>query len=132
MAETEAKISSYSHAVLRILLGILFIAPGITKLLNPSAPLGMLSNLGFPIPDFFTWLLIISELVFGLCILVGWNVRYTILPLVLILVVALARVTIPGALTSGSWTSVIFHMIGIVGLIQLYARGPGMWSLSSK
>ena len=49
----EGKTHNYGLTLLRVVLGLLFIVPGVSKLLNPSGPTGMLTGLGFPAPAFF-------------------------------------------------------------------------------
>lgn len=129
MPESSSSLQTISYAVLRVLLGLLFIVPGVGKLLNPSMPIGMLTSLGFPVPVFFAWLLLLSELVFGLCVLLGWKVKYTVWPLVIVLAVALFTVTIPSA-ADGNWVSVIFHLISLVSLVYVSANGPGKWAVA--
>lgn len=74
----------------RILLGLLMLVPGVIKLFifKPAGVTQMLSGLGFPIPGFFAWILILSEIIFGLAILANWKLEYTAWPPVIILVIA--------------------------------------------
>ena len=122
--------SEYGASLLRLTIGVMFIYTGIVKLMNPAGPTGMLTNLGFPIPTVFAWVLLLSEIVFGILVLVGWKVKYTVWPLVLILVVALALVTIPNA--NGNYINIIFHLVTIAGLISLYLTGPGELALGKN
>src|SRR3989338_10219195 len=85
---TSCHCASYGAAVLRIALGLLFVLPGLGKLMNPAMIAGMLGGLGFPAPAFFGWLLLLSEIVFGALLIVGWKVKYAIWPLVIVLFVA--------------------------------------------
>ena len=105
-----------------LLLG-LFLYAGITKLLNPAFPAEMLTNLGFPASNFLAWVLLLSEILFGFAILLGWKLKYTVWPLVIILVVAVFKVSIPSA--QGNYISVLFHILGIMALLSLYFTGPG-------
>ena len=74
----------------RILLGLLMLVPGLTKLFisGPSGVTGMLNGMGFPIAGFFAWILILSEIIFGTAILANWKLEYTVIPPIIILVVA--------------------------------------------
>ena len=74
----------------RVLLGLVMLVPGLLKLfvMGPSAVAGMLSGFGFPMATFFAWLLIASEIVFGIAVLVGWKLEYTALVPAVILVIA--------------------------------------------
>src|SRR3989344_1545183 len=91
----ESKNSKYGPTLLRVFIGVLFIIQGYIKLRNPAGPTGMLTNLGFPAPVFFAWLLLLSELIFGIAVLVGWKVKYTVWPLVIVMLVATWTVVIP-------------------------------------
>jgi len=62
-----------------------------------------LSTLGFPIPALFAWAMILSQLIFGVSVLIGWKLKYTTLPLALILVVAAITVW------WGNWSQVLLH-----------------------
>ncbi|MEK6873626.1 MAG: DoxX family protein [Nanoarchaeota archaeon] len=122
--------SMYGPTLLRVFLGLLMLVPGISKLMNPGGPIGMLTNLGFPIPSIMAWVLIISEIVFGLTLILGYKVKYTVWPLVIILAVATIFVVIPN--TSGSYVNLIFHLQAIAGLITIYLIGPGALAIDKK
>ena len=98
--------------------------------MTPSGIIGMLGNLGFPAPSFFGWLLLLSEIVFGISVLIGWKLKYTVWPLVIVLLVALIMVTLPNI--KQDQINVLFHLLGIAGLISLYLTGPGAFSLKGK
>ncbi len=101
-----------------ILLGLVMLIPGLLKLfvMKPSAVVGMLTGMGFPAPSFFAWLLIISEIVFGALILAKWKLQYTVIPPMIILVVA--------AFTAswGNWASVLLHLVAVTGYWALGAN----------
>ena len=44
----DKKYAKYGPTILRIFLGFLFLVPGISKLMNPSGIISMLTGLGFP------------------------------------------------------------------------------------
>ena len=61
----------------RVLLGLLMLVPGLLKIfiMKPAAVVGMLSGFGFPVPTFFAWVLMLSEIVFGIAILANWKME---------------------------------------------------------
>jgi putative oxidoreductase len=60
----------------RILLAIIFILAGFGKLMGgPANFAGYLTQLGFPAPLFFAWATTLLELVGGILLLVGFQVR---------------------------------------------------------
>lgn len=121
-----ADLEEYAPSILRLILGPLFLIPGVTKLMNPSMVVGMLQGLGFPMPQVWAWILIFSELAFGLAVLIGLWVRYTVWPLVIVLAVATVTVHIPAmAQNPMGIVNVLFHLLGITALISLSLSGAG-------
>jgi putative oxidoreductase len=84
--------TKYAVTTTRILLGLVMLIPGLMKLfvMKPAAVTGMLS--GMPLfawaPGFWAWVLILSEIIFGLAVLVNFKLRLTAIPPMIILVVA--------------------------------------------
>ena len=115
------------HTLLRVTIGVLFLIMGFSKLQDPSGIIGMLGGLGFPIAAFFGWTLLLSEIVFGALILVGYRVRKTSWPLAIILAIAWITVVIPtdGITSPNSF----FHLIGISGLVTIALSGAGKWAI---
>jgi len=108
----------------RILLGLLMLVAGLLKLFvsGPSGVEGMLSgNFLFSwAPAFWVWILIIGEIGFGLAILANWKLKYTAWIPVIILSIAVLTTTIKWSdIGSTGWSSVIFHLIAIVGYVEL-------------
>ncbi len=91
----------------RILLGLLMLIPGSLKLfvIKPSGVVGMLSGIGFPAPTFFAWVLILSEIVFGIAILLKWKLEYSVWPPIVIMLVAGFTVS------WGSWPTLLMHLV---------------------
>ena len=117
----------YAPFLLRLTLGILFIIPGVLKLINPGTIIGLLNDLGIPAATFFGWVLLLSEIIFGIAVLIGWHVDKTIWPLVLILAVATIIVHIPTLATGPmALITILFHLLGIAALVSLYFSGPGI------
>lgn len=125
--------SEFGPTALRLVLGPLFLIPGIMKLMDPSMIIGMLGSLGFPAPTFFGWLLLLSEIVFGASVLVGWRTKQTVWPLVVVLVVAILSVHIPAMATNPmGLINVLFHLLGVAALLSVYFTGPGEWSVGEE
>lgn len=120
----------YAPLLIRAPIGIMFLVTGFSKLMNPDMIISMLGGLGFPLSGFFGWILILSELLFGAAIVVGWKVKYTVWPLVAILLIALMLVTIPSIRSDPmAVIGMFFHIIAIAGLISITLSGPGAWSI---
>jgi uncharacterized membrane protein YphA (DoxX/SURF4 family) len=95
------------HCINRLLLGLVMIIPGLLKLFQftPAGVAKMLGGFGFPMPLFWAWLLILSEIIFGIAILIGFKLKWTIIPPVIILLVA--------AFTAhkGDWSRLLIHLV---------------------
>ncbi len=124
--------NEWSYLAIRVSIGLLFFTAGLAKLMNPAGVTGMLTSIGFPVPSIFAWILILSEILFGLSVLIGFKVKYTVWPLVIVFVVAISTVTVPGALNSGSWNNTILHVVTLAGLVHIAAKGPGIWAVSKN
>lgn len=61
----------------RILLSFMFIFAGFGKVTDPAATAGMIAGAGLPASTALTYLAGTFELVMGLSVLVGYQVRYT-------------------------------------------------------
>ena len=118
--------SQYGPTVLRAVIGLFFIIPGINKLMNPAWITGMLDSMNFMMPTVSGWALIIIEIVFGAAVLFGYKLKYTVWPLVIVFIAALftlygpAMMTGPKELVGG-----LFQLVGIGVLVSLYFTGPG-------
>lgn len=118
---------------IRVPLGLLFLGAGLMKLMDPQTIIGMLSGIGFPTPAFFGWLVILSEVLFGAAVLLGFRTKLTVWPLIIILIVAIITVTIPAWMGGqNQYVNLMFHLLGIAGLISLSMSGPGDFSLSKN
>ncbi len=92
----------------RVLLGLVMLVPGLLKLfvMKPSAITGMLSGISLFAwaPGFWAWVLILSEIVFGIAILASWKLEYSVWPPVVIMLVA-------GLIVNwANWGSLLMHV----------------------
>jgi len=91
----------------------------------------MLTGLGFSTPSLLGWVLLLSEIIFGASLIVGWKTRYTVWPLVIVLSLATITVALPGVLENPmGWINVLFHLVGIGALISIFLDGPGTWAIN--
>jgi len=108
--------------LLRLSLGLLFTIMGILKLLNPEGIIGMLGTLGFPLTGFLGWIVIFSEVIFGITLLVNYKVKYSTIPLGIILIVALLFAALPNLDTGNPMTilGILWHIVALAGLAALH------------
>lgn len=120
-------------AILRLVLGPLFIIPGVSKLLNPQMIIGMLGSLGFPFPTFWGWLLLASEIIFGASVFAGYKVKHTVWPLVIVLSVATVTVYLPGIGKDPMVAiNILFHLLGIAALVSVFLTGAGALAVDNN
>lgn len=109
----------------RILLGLVMLIPGLLKLfvIGPSAIVGMMQGIALFAwaPALWAWILILSEIVFGIAILANYKLKYTVIPPMVILLVAALTVN------WGSWPSVLLHLT----VISNYSLIAG-WKMKKK
>ncbi len=124
----NSEMHMFGHTFLRVALGLLFVLAGIKKFSNPEGVVDMLTQMSFFAPTFFAWVLILSEIVFGALVLVGLKVRYSVWPLVIVMIVAEIVAVVP---KGGFWaTSSLFHVVSIAGLVTIALTGPGKWAVT--
>ena len=129
----EMKNSQYGPTITRIALGLLFIIPGLSKLSNPAGIIGMLGGLGFFAPALWGWVLLLSEIIFGAAVFVGWKVKYTVWPLVIIMLVAGSTVALPQIGTNPMAVPItLFHLVAVAALIGVFLTGPGALAVKQK
>jgi len=90
----------------RILLGLVMLIPGLLKLIGSDGVVGMLSGIALFswAPSFWAWVLILSEIVFGIAILANWRLKYSVWPPVVIMLVAAFTVA------WGNWPTFLMHL----------------------
>lgn len=90
--------------LIRVMVGAVFVSEGIQKFLYPeSVGAGRFESIGFPAPQWFAGLVACFEIVCGAAVLVGWWTRLAVLPLIAIMLVALATTKLPIFLDQGFW-----------------------------
>jgi len=118
---------AFGASLLRLVLGLLFIVPGVSKLM------GMLGG-GHMVVDmlwgqaWLAWVLLLVEILFGLAVLLGWQLKWTVWPLVVIMLGALVVAVVP---MGGPMMMVnaLFHLLAVAGLVSLFLTGPGAWAV---
>lgn len=126
--------NEYGMAIQRIVLGLVFLIPGLGKLMDGATGItGMLGNLGFPAAAFFGWLLVLVEIVAGLMLIVGWRVDIAAWPLVVLMLVAGFSVywpanvlELPGPVALATF---LVHMGIAAALVNTGLSGPGTWAV---
>jgi len=106
----------------------MFLVAGIGKLMNVNGIAGYLGSLGIPLAAVAVWLLIAAEVLGGLALLVGWNVRWAAIPLAIVMLVAIFTAVLPMT-TSMNISNLFLHILAVAGLFQVFAAGPGAYAV---
>lgn len=105
---------------LRLVWGIIFIAHGLPKLLDAARTAGFFGSLGVPMPAVSAIIVGLIEVVGGLCVIVGVQVRLAAALLALTMVGAIALVKFPLGFVGG-WE---FDLALFAGALSLLLSGP--------
>jgi len=128
-------MKSWASLSLRIGLGTVFVAHGLGKAFGMFGGGGiagfskMLANLGFMPPTFWAYVVAYVELVGGFFLLIGFFSRITVIPLLVVMLVAALTVHVPKGFFSSQGG--FEHILVIVsGLIALAILGSGKFGVT--
>jgi putative oxidoreductase len=119
--------------VARILLALMFVSAGFSKIGGFEGTAGYIASKGLPLPQIGAAIAIVVELAGGIMLIVGWKARWAALAIVVYCAGAPGVFHNYWAMTGADaftqrlmfWKNV--SVIG--GLLAVYAFGPGRWSL---
>ena len=115
--------------LIRILVGWVFVSEGIQKFLFPAQlGVGRFAKIGIPSPQIMAPFVGAVEIIFGLLVILGLFTRLATIPLLCVIVTAIATTKIPMLHTSGVWAMLHearadFSML--LGLLFLLIVGGG-------
>ncbi|HUI83075.1 MAG TPA: DoxX family protein [Candidatus Binatia bacterium] len=122
--------------LIRILVGWVFLSEGIQKFLFPAQlGAGRFARIGIPSPQIMAPFVGTVEIVCGSLLLVGVFTRLAVIPLLGVILVAIATTKIPMLAKSGVWSMLHeartdFSML--LGLIFLLITGAGPLALDGR
>lgn len=97
-------VEDHRSLVPRLLVGLVFLSEGIQKFLFPEfAGAGRFENIGFANPEFLAAFVASFEIVCGILVLVGFAIRISSVPLLIIILTAILKTKIPIGLEKGFW-----------------------------
>ena len=117
----------------RIIVGAVFISEGIQKFLFPElVGAGRFEKIGFSNPEFLALFVASFEIFCGFLVLIGFVIRLTSIPLLIIMITAIISTKIPILLDKGFWSMAHesrtdFAMFLLIVYMIIY--GAGKWSL---
>jgi uncharacterized membrane protein YphA (DoxX/SURF4 family) len=119
---------------IRLSVGLIFFSQGILKFTDPNMGVIRFTRIGFSHPYFTAHFVAVFEVLCGLLVLVGWRTRAASIPLLIIIMTAIATTKIPELFRPGQgfWYMVSdgrtdFAML--CALLFLLAAGGGAWAL---
>jgi putative oxidoreductase len=125
-----------SLILIRGAVGLIFFTQGILKYTDPHMGVLRFARIGFPYPDFTAHFVGSFEIVCGLLVLAGLLTRLASLPLLIVILTAIATTKVPELLRAGQgfWFMVSdartdFAMT--LSLLFLIVVGGGAWSLDA-
>lgn len=127
---------NWASLILRIGLGIMFMAHGLQKAFGAFSGPGikgfsqMLSGLGFVPAVFWAYVATYVELLAGLCLILGLLVRSSAVLLLILMSVAIYKVHLANGFFMPSGFEYVF--IIACALIALFFLGAGKFSISNK
>jgi putative oxidoreductase len=126
-----------SIILIRLAVGLIFFTQGILKYIDPNMGVVRFTRIGFPHPYFIAHFVGTFEIVCGLLMLIGLWTKAAAVPLLIVIVTAIATTKIPELFRAnqGFWYMVSdartdFAML--CSLLFVILLGGGAWSLDTR
>lgn len=128
--------SSKTTIIIRLIVGAVFLSEGIQKFLFPAIRgAGRFEKIGLPSPEFLGGFVGTFEILCGALILMGLLTRLASIPLIIIMLVAIATTKADVLANDGFWEMMHGSRTDwsmLLGSIFLLIKGGGYWSLDFK
>lgn len=128
--------NSKTTIIIRLIVGAVFLSEGIQKFLFPALRgAGRFEKIGLPYPEFLGSFVGTFEIICGLFILLGLFTRISSIPLIIIMLVAIASTKAEVLAQHGFWEMMHGSRTDwsmLLGSIFLLIKGSGNWSLDKK
>jgi len=115
----------------RLLLSLLFVLSGLSKLAAPAAIQGYIASVGLPLPTVGYAIAIVVELGFGLALLVGFRTRL-VAAVLAVFTLAVAFLFHNNFADQNTLVHFLKNIAIAGGLLQLVAFGGGSFSLDAR
>ena len=124
---------SKTTILIRLMVGVVFLSEGIQKFLfTGTLGAGRFEKIGLPSPEFLGSFVGSFEIVCGTLILLGLLTRLASIPLIIIMLVAIATTKLEILTQKGFWEMMHESRTDwtmLLGSIFLLIRGGGFWSV---
>lgn len=122
--------------IIRLIVGAVFLSEGIQKFLFPAIRgAGRFEKIGLPAPELLGSFVGTFEILCGVCVLLGLLTRLASIPLIIIMLVAIATTKAEVLTTQGIWEMLHGSRTDwamLLGSLFLLIKGGGCWSLDKK
>jgi putative oxidoreductase len=116
----------YAGTVLRIAMGIVFIAHGMQKFNNGvDGFAGFLTSLNVPLPELMKWIVPLLEVGGGILLILGLATRLVAVLLAILMVGTISLVKLDVGLLGEGGTGAEIDLMLLAGAIALVLMGPG-------
>ena len=120
----------------RILLALLFVPSGFSKIGGFSGTVGYIASKGVPLPELAAAAAVGVELGLGLLLLIGWQTRWAALGIALFTVVITFIFhnfwAVPAEQVMAQQQNFFKNMAAVGGLLTVAAWGAGAWSVDGN
>ena len=120
----------------RILLALLFVPSGFSKIGGFAGTVGYIASKGVPLPELAAAAAIGVELGLGLLLLIGWQTRWAALGIALFTVVITFIFhnfwSVPAEQVMAQQQNFFKNMAAVGGLLTVAAWGAGAWSVDGN
>jgi putative oxidoreductase len=128
--------NSNTTIIIRLMVGAVFLSEGIQKFLFANKlGAGRFAKIGLPNPDFLGPFVGSFEIICGSLVLIGLFTRLAAIPLLTIMLVAIATTKAQLLADNGFWSMLHDSRTDwamLLGSIFLIIKGGGKWSLDKK
>jgi uncharacterized membrane protein YphA (DoxX/SURF4 family) len=125
-----------ANAIIRVLVGVVFVSEGIQKFRFPAAlGVGRFQHIGIPMPQFSAPFVGVVEIVCGAMLVAGFLTRLAAVLLLIDITVAIATTKIPMLLSKGFWPMAHEARTDwsmLLGLVFLLLAGAGERSVDAR
>lgn len=130
-AATLLLLSSGLALCARVLITMLFVLSGMSKLADPSGTIGYIASVGLPLPTLVFILAVVTEVLGGAALMLGYRTRWVAAVLAAFSVAA--AVVFHSQLGDQNQLTHFLKNLAIAGgLLQITAFGPGRFSLDAR
>lgn len=127
---------SSTTVIIRLMVGVVFLSEGIQKfLLAEKLGVGRFDKIGLPNPEFLGPFVGSCEMICGALVLLGLLTRLAAIPLLCIMLVAMATTKADILADEGFWAMMHASRTDwamLLGSLFLVIRGGGRWSIDDK